>query len=290
MILRRIMGQTYIIEPVNFRALDCSSETLQRDLEYSLSTSNVYLNFLPGGREFLKGKKVLEIGPGINFGLSLILACCGADVMVVDRFLSPWDPNYHSKFYAMLRERLINNWPILDLKPLDMVISQQGYPTESLSLYSCSLEELSVIHDKSVDIVLSCAVLEHLYNLQSAFAHMARITKPKGLGLHQVDFRDHRDFSRPLEFLLLSNRNFSRLFKEKHGECGNRVRPQEMKQMMELVGFRVEEFLENSSADEKYLSEFLGRLRKARKSSYRDCPAENLRCLSGFFVLEKGHE
>ncbi len=290
MILRRIMPGSYVTEPVNFRALDCSAEALQRDLEYALSTSSVYLDFLPGGPEFVKEKRVLEIGPGINFGLSLILACLGAEVMVVDRFLIPWDPDYHPKFYALLRDRVKGRWPCLDLTPLDMVISQGGYSPECLSLYSSSSEELSAIPDQNVDIVLSCAVLEHLYDLKSAFTHLARITKPQGLGLHQVDFRDHRDFSRPLDFLLLSDKKFSRVFQEKHGECGNRVRPQEMRQLMELAGFRVKECLSNAFVEEKYLTEFLGRLRKARKSAYRHYPAEDLRCLSGFFILVKEHE
>jgi ubiquinone/menaquinone biosynthesis C-methylase UbiE len=173
------------------------------------------------------------------------------------------------------------------LTPLDMVVSQGGYSPESLSLYSCSLEELSAIPDQFVDIVLSCAVLEHLYDLESAFAHLARITKPEGLGLHQVDFRDHRDFSRPLEFLLLSDCRFFREFTEHHGECGNRCRPQEMRKLLDLAGFQVKDFRPNAFAEEKYLTEFAGRLRKAKKSRYRDYPAEDLGCLGGFFILEK---
>ena len=285
--LRFIAQRTHYVDPVNFQPLEASPEALQRDLEYSLSSSNVYLENLPGGRESLQGKKVLEIGPGINFGLSLILACHGAEVMVVDRFLIPWDPDYHPKFYALLRDRLKRDRPQLDLTPLDIIVSQGGYAPESLSLYSCSLEELAALPDQFVDIVLSCAVLEHLYDLASAFAHLARITKPAGLGLHQVDFRDHRDFSRPLEFLLLSDKRFFREFTKHHGECGNRFRPQEMKKLLDLSGFHVKEFQPNGFTEEKYLAEFTRRLRKARKSRYRDYPAEDLRCVGAFFILEK---
>jgi SAM-dependent methyltransferase len=277
----------YNTEPVNLQSLDSSPEALQRDTEYSLSTSKVYLNAMPGGREFLKGKSVLEIGPGINFGLPLILACHGAKVMVADRFLIPWDPDYHPQFYALLRDSLANDRPSIDLTPLDRVLVEGGYPPESLSLYSCSLEELSGVPDQSVDMVISCAVLEHLYDLPSAFHHLARITKPGGLGLHQVDFRDHRDFSRPLEFLLLSDKEFRREFAEKHGECGNRVRPREMQQLLEQVGFATQEFRPNEFAPQEYLTEFLGRLRQAGRSRYCDYPAEDIQCLGGFFVLVK---
>jgi len=276
-------------EPVNLQSLDSSPEALQQDKEYAINTSKVYLNALPGGPDFLKGKSVLEIGPGINFGLPLILACHGAEVMVADRFLIPWEPDYHPQFYALLRDSLADSWPSIDLTPLDRVLAEGGYPPESLSLYSCSLEELSGVPNQSLDMVISCAVLEHLYDLHSAFYHLARITKPGGLGLPQVDFRDHRDFSRPLQFLLLSDKEFRREFAEKHGECGNRVRPREMRQLLEQVGFAVKEFRPNHLTPEDYLSEFLGQLRGARKSRYCDYPAEDLQCLGGFFVLVKEH-
>lgn len=275
------------LEPVNYRKLDSSPKALQRDVRYSFTGSNFYFGIFAG--EFLKGKKVLEIGPGINFGLPLILACYGAEVVVADRFLPSWDPDYHPKFYALLRTTLSNvNCPLIDLTPLDKVLSQGGYPPESISLCSCSLEELSGIPDQSVDVVMSNAVLEHLYDLELAFSHLARITKPGGLGLHQVDFRDHLNFYRPLEHLLLGDEEFSQEFTAKHGELGNRYRPQEMRQLWELKGFEVKKFRPDILVDEAYFTEFLGRLRRARASRYHDYPADDLRFLSGlFYVLKK---
>jgi SAM-dependent methyltransferase len=279
----------YDNSPVNFRPLDSSTEALQKDVEHSLLVSDFYLKNLPDGEQLIKGKKVLEIGPGINLGPILTLACHGAKVMVADRFLSPWDPDYHHKFYTLLRDRLINRWPSINLTPLDMVLSQGGYPPDSISLHFRSLEELSEVPDQSIDVVISNAVLEHLYDLKSAFSHLGRITKPGGFGLHTVDFRDHRDFSRPLEYLLLSNKEFSREFKERHGECGNRYRPQEMGQLLELVGFEVNNLHPILSIEEEYLAEFLGRLRQARKSRYRNYPAEDLRLMIGRFNVVKKH-
>jgi hypothetical protein len=104
-----------------------------------------------------------------------------------------------------------------------------------------------------------------------------------------VDFRDHRNLSRPLEHLLFGNREFSRLFKEKHSECGNRFRPKEMGQYLEAVGFEVKEFRPDIFAEEEYLNEFLERLRQAKKSQYRNFSAEDLRCVSGLFIVVKKH-
>ena len=274
--------------PSNFEPLDSSPEAILRDVKYALGNARNWLNLLPEGWGPLKGKKVLEIGPGVNFGAMLILACHGADVIVADRFLPPWDTDYHPKFYAALRDRMKDYWPLLDPTPLDRVLSQENYPPGSISLCSCSLERLSGISDQSVDLVFSNAVFEHLYDIKSAFSHLARITKPGGIGLHQVDFRDHRDNSRPLEHLLFKEEEFYGRFKARLGEFGNRYRPQEMKKLLEVVGFEVKEFCPDIFTDEEYLTEFLVRLRQARKSRYCDYPAEDLRFVSGrFFVVRK---
>jgi SAM-dependent methyltransferase len=167
------------VQPANLRPLDASPEALQRDVDYALGGGRMYLAILAG--EFLKGKTVLEIGPGTNFGFPLIMACHGAKVMVADRFLTPWDDHYHPKFYSQLRDSLKKHWALIDTTPLDRILSVGDYAPESITLYSSALEELSVVPDRSVDVVISNAVLEHVYDLPTAFAHLARVTKPGGL-------------------------------------------------------------------------------------------------------------
>jgi SAM-dependent methyltransferase len=277
----------YETDPANFLPLDASPEAIERDVAYALGNADIWTGLLPGGAEFLKGKRVLEIGPGVNFGTTLALACHGAEVLVAERFPSPWDPDYHPKFYARLRDELAAGAPRVDLTPLNAIISQGRYPADRITIYQCSLEELSAVPSHSVDLIFSNAVFEHLYDLKAASAQIARITRPGGLGLHQVDFRDHRNPSRPLEYLLLSDREFKWEFKERHGECGNRFRPLEMRRFFEEAGFVVNEFRPDLYAEAEYLAEFLTRLRQARKSRYRHYRAEDIREISGLFVLEK---
>ncbi len=42
------------------------------------------------------------------------------------------------------------------------------------------------------------ASFEHFKAPLAAVRECARVTAPGGLGLHRIDFRDHRDFSKPL--------------------------------------------------------------------------------------------
>ncbi len=278
---------SYLYNPVNFQTLDSSPEAILRDVEKTLLISGSYLNLLLEQVQSIQGKKILEIGPGTNLGLILALACHGAQALVADRFLVPWDPDYHPRFYGLLRDRLLSRWPDIDPTPLDMILAQGGYPPESVVLHPQSLEELSDIPDHSLDVVISNAVLEHLYDLKPAFAYLARITKPGGLGLHTVDFRDHRDFSRPLEYLLFGDKEFAKQFKGCRGEFGNRYRPQEMSQLLEQVGFAIKDLQPITLVEDEYLAEFLERLRQAPKSRYRDYPVEDLRLMVGTFIVIK---
>ncbi len=59
---------------------------------------------------FLKGKRVMEIGSGVNFGTILAIACYGAEVSAVERYAPPWNPDYHPKFYAHLRDQWPARW------------------------------------------------------------------------------------------------------------------------------------------------------------------------------------
>jgi hypothetical protein len=59
--------------------------------------------------------------------------------------------------------------------------------------------------------------------------------------------------------------------------------------LFEVGGFEVKIFQPNIFTTDEYLNEFLGRLRQASTSRYRDYPAEDLRFLSGLFYVVKKH-
>ncbi|MCB9109940.1 MAG: methyltransferase domain-containing protein [Anaerolineales bacterium] len=273
--------------PVNFGERDTSPESLQRDLEYAVQIGLNFIKRLPDGVKSLPGKAVLEIGPGINFGSTLLMATFGAKVMVSDLYLSPWKAEYHPKFYALLRSWVKENYPQTDISPIDRILDSGGYPPESIGCYSTPLEELAGIMDESVDIILSNAVFEHLANPEQAFRQLARVSKPGALGYHQVDFRDHNNFSRPLEYLLIADEAFSIEFKQTHGERGNRYRPHEYWEFFEEIGFEVQRFVPSSFADDSYLADLLPRLRSANGSKYKDAPIDELKQISGLFCLKK---
>lgn len=273
--------------PVNLAPRDHSMENIKSDVEYALRIGTEYINRLPEKDKSLSGRTILEIGPGINYGSALLLACMGAKAFVADRFLAPWDDEYHPKFYALLSEAIDRNMPKADLTPLRKIIKDNEYSEEYIRCFSTPMEKLEGIPDESVDIVFSNAVLEHIADPKQAFEQMARVSKPGALGYHQVDFRDHRNMDKPLEFLLMSNEEFEREFEMRHGECGNRYRPWEYKKLFESLGFDVVSFEPNIYADDDYLNQFIPRLQACEKSRYRNVEKRILREISGLYSVIK---
>jgi SAM-dependent methyltransferase len=269
--------------PVNLSQRDASPEGIAKDVAYALDVGRNTLGWLSEFGE-LRGKVILEIGPGINFGPILFLACHGATPIVADRFLAPWDPNYHPEFYRHLRVELYRQHPELDLRPIDALLDSGMYPPDILSRVEAATESLS-LDNNSVDIVVSNAVLEHLEDHAQAFFQLYRITKPGGSGVHQVDFRYHRSFDRPLEHLLLSPGDFDRI-SGTFRELGTYLRPFEMTELFKLSGFEVH-FSPNLFASIEYLQDILPRLRKTRKSRYHAISKHNLRILGGLFIVRK---
>jgi SAM-dependent methyltransferase len=274
--------------PVNHRRRDASPEQIRADVDYTLRVGSGYLATIRRESSDLRGKTVLEVGPGIHDGCALLLAAFGARPMVLDRFLAPWDPAYHPAFYSLLREDLTERFPDADVRPISALLDAGDYVDDVITRHEAALEENPVAAD-SVDVVISNAVVEHLYDLSDACAALYRMTRPGGVGLHQVDFRDHRDFTRPLEYLLLGDEAFHDLFERCHGQIGNRHRPDDTAAAFRAAGFEVESFEPNAFADADYLRKFVPRLREAKGSRYGDRRAEDLRVVSGFFRVRKPH-
>ena len=272
--LRRIARQG----PRNLMRRDASA--LERDVRYAVQVAESMFETISGLGLELPGLRVLELGPGHNFGPQLLLAGHGARMTLTDRFLAPWDETYHPAFYRALRARWTGPAPALD-----RVIGAGGYG-DTLTLLAEPAERLSVA-DASFDLVLSNAVLEHVFDLPAVCREMARITRLDGVNLHQIDFRWHRaGFARPLGFLLQTEARFRRDFAGDHGECGNRWRASEVAALFRSAGFEVLRTAVTETADDQELARFLPKLRRSR-SPYRTWPAEDLRILGARVELRR---
>lgn len=101
-----------------------------------------------------------------------------------------------------------------------------------------------------------------------------------------MDYRDHRDFSLPLEYLLLSDAEYTEAALAEDFGFGCQLRASDHRRMFENAGFRFFEFRPSSEASEEYLDDFLPRLR-ASKSAFRERSREELKVTGGLLLMQK---
>jgi hypothetical protein len=229
--------------------------------------------------------RVMEIGPGVAFGGMAYLRAAGMRVAVSDRWLAPWFDEFHSAVYAGIADRLEDRQGF-DVSPLRQMVAARGYDDESIVCVRKAAEQLTDIGLGEFDAIVSNAVLEHVQSLDTTLASLFQLTRSGGVGIHQVDFRDHRNFNQPLEHLLLTPRKFEEINKAVHLEYGSRRRYPDYVDSMSRAGFQIEAYEITEHIDERYLDRVVERLSRQRHADPTWSRA-TLAQLGGLFSLRK---
>lgn len=276
--VRLMRQQGAINAPVNLQ--NRTKDETERAAEYALGIALQTQELLTVHDIPRKGV-FMEIGPGWEFGSALIVAEHFKQLIVSDLFLAPWQEQFHPAAYRALQRRLARPSP-----KLDTVIEQSSYDGV-VTLINESACDMPSVASNSVDVIFSNAVLEHVHPLDKAAQEMFRITKPGGWGMHQVDFRYHRDFDKPLEYLLFTREEFEAVLERTHYEAGCQTRVREAADMFAAAGFEVTKIDVNKIAPADYMEDFMTRLRRSPKSPYKNWPAEDLAKISARLFLRK---
>lgn len=265
--------------PVNYQSRDANR--IDNDVQYALTTLANFRSTIARSKLDVDGLRFLELGPGTDFGAQLLLASMGAQVTLADRYLARWDHNYHPQFYR----RLLDAWEGPNAQ-VRAAVERGGYEGTSLTLIEEAAEDLASVPDEAMDFVYSNAVLEHIVDIRRVAREMARVSRFGGWSSHQIDWRNHRDFDRPLDHLAMRDGIFRIAAEDSHWEIGNRFRSIEFWTHFESVGLMVFEREETNVAPPEYLEHFLPVLR-ASASSYRDWPEVDLKRTSGRLLMRR---
>lgn len=256
-------------------------KAFDKAVDYAIQVSNGYLDYLNRRSIKIKGLRYLEIGAGADFAPQLVLASLGAKVTVADRYLATWDPEYHPRLY----EEFLRRWN----GPADAVrrVLQAGGYDRVIQLAHLPAERLAPLETASFDFVQSNAVLEHVSNIRQTVLELARVTTPGGIHAHQVDFRWHGSFDRPLDHLLLSSGVYRRARLRNPGGLGTAMRLPELIEAF-TRDFWVWDISVNCTADLDYVAKVQGRL--PDHSPYKHWPVEVLRQTGAcIWLVRKDH-
>lgn len=199
-----------------FEGVRALAERDDRSLSYGLGTFRALHAWITAHAGDLTGKRLLELGPGHSLVPALLFVAAGAERWVgADLYpLVSLEPG----LYRRLREELAQDRGLVrgpgyyreraaQLQRLDAALRLEGGRVvldESRVAWRHPVDVAQLPFESgSFDVCLSNATFEHVRDPLVAVRESMRVLAPGGFGLHQIDLRDHRDFSRPLEFLRL---------------------------------------------------------------------------------------
>lgn len=173
-----------------------------RDEREPLQTANYFLECFHDYRRqlglsegemenYLRGKWILEYGPGDILGVAILFYAYGAqNVHCVDRFPLAKLTEKNIQVYLCLCDQLQG----ARRKRAESVFKTHGVPesgfNQNMISYSVTKNGLSR-RDRQYDMIVSRAVLEHVNDLKETFVDIKKSLKPEGVSIHKVDLKSH---------------------------------------------------------------------------------------------------
>jgi SAM-dependent methyltransferase len=136
----------------------------------------------------IKGKRVLDVGCGKSFWLSLLLHSAGAEVTGIDTEVVVTSTGI-KKYWEIFRtngvERTLRTlvWDVVYARPYYRELAQLAdFPLkmDDLDLRSMNSNVLD-FPDNTFDIIVSHEVFEHIADVAQTVEHLHRVIKPQGL-------------------------------------------------------------------------------------------------------------
>ena len=231
-----------------------ANKTLQESLYYINEVFDDYLTYSGISLEMLRDKRILEIGPGDNFGVALKFLVAGAkQVVCLDKFYSKRDWKQQHKIYQALREQYRDEEREIFDEMFRLESCIEINPKRLVYIHGTGIEEAEeVLEPASFDYIISRAVMEHLRDPERALFVMDRLLFPGGLMIHKIDLRDHELFSdyghHPLTFLTIPPAIY-KLMTYDAGEPNRKLVPYYRRKLAEL-GYETKIFVTHIIGEE----------------------------------------
>ena len=240
-------------------------EQIQRAIDYDFSVVDHWLEIYreyTGQSSDLKGKTILELGPGADLGIGLTTLWKGArkynSLDVHNLVESVPDQFYESLFQAMDNRQEQGAVTITELRN-QLNLTRAG-KNEKLNYVCRSDFDIRAFKNEGVDLVFSQAAFEHFDDIDRAFAQLSETVKSGAVLVAEIDLNTHTRWLRdvdPLNIYRYCDTTY-KLFKFRGSP--NRLRPNQYKSTLEKYGWDDVRILPLTKVNNGYLSKVKGKL------------------------------
>lgn len=233
-------------------------------------------------KDFLKGKAILEYGPGDVLGVAMLMYAHGAEfVQCVDRFPLERASAKNIRIYMEMLDRLGPE----QRDRASRAFNDFGEPGSGFNprLVKYSVTRNGLIDKQDAyDLIISRAVLEHVDRLEMTIRDMANALRTDGIAIHKVDLKSHgMDRYQSFDFLTWPESMY-RLMNSHKGNP-NRWRVDKYKELVGRHGLRFKA-LEHTG---QLAPEKIDRIRPKLATSFRGIPTDELTWMGFWMVLER---
>jgi hypothetical protein len=213
----------------------------EQSVEY---INRVFADYLAYGHlagDDLRGKRILELGPGDNLGVALRLYAAGAsEVVCLDKFFSRRDAAQQIKIYRSLRAQL----SLAEQQRYDTALHLNGvaeFDSRCIRyVWGVAAEEATrVLERQSFDLIVSRAVLWEIHAVDAALHSLDALLRPGGVMIHKIaclDWMFRQAGYHPLEFLTIPDRLYD--WTARHSGKSNRRTIDYYRQKMQALGYQ----------------------------------------------------
>lgn len=211
---------------------------VDRCIDYDVRTVEEWLGYLAeytGVPDYLTGRRVLELGPGSDLGVGLILLSEGA------RRYSAVDANnlvasVPADFYRNLFQRIERKGDFSSLE-FELDLLNRGRPDRLNYVSRGDFDLVAALGESRVDIIFSQAAFEHFEDIHKTIEQLTRVTSEDAVVVMTVDLQTHSRWIRDADPNNIY-RYPSWLYRLFHFTgIPNRVRPQEYRVAFERNGW-----------------------------------------------------
>ncbi|HAO93203.1 MAG: hypothetical protein A2X99_02650 [Deltaproteobacteria bacterium GWB2_55_19] len=230
-------------------------EDFKRAVDYDANVVERWLDHLRSytGKNDISGKTVLELGPGADLGVGLILLSKGADKynsLDVNNLVESVPDALYEELFARLEKTGHKN---TDELRRQLTLTRSG-KNDRLNYIVTHDFDVTVFGKGAVDLVFSQAAFEHFSDMERTVTQLSGVVKKGALLVAEIDLKTHTRWIRDADPLNIYR--FNEFIYNRFSCPGspNRLRPVDYRRIFERNGWVNVRTIPVIKLDEEYVS------------------------------------